>query len=82
MAPDTDHGLAVARLRHERAAREALLRQLDGLRAQKVRSCGDLVLGRVQTERMPMHGVPPHNCTHLRFAQLQAWIIQQIRTSP
>ncbi len=32
-----EHALTVARLRHERAAREALVRQLDGLRAQKVR---------------------------------------------
>ena len=32
-----EHALMVARLRHEREAREALVRQLDGLRAQKVR---------------------------------------------
>ena len=31
-----EHALTVARLQHERAAREALVRQLDGLRAQKV----------------------------------------------
>ena len=36
LAARDDHALMVARLRHERAAREALVRQLDGLRAQKV----------------------------------------------
>ena len=36
LAADDGHALTVARLRHERAAREALVRQLDGLRAEKV----------------------------------------------
>ena len=45
-AAGDEHELKVARLRHERAAREALLRQLDGLRTQKVRHMeGALRLG-------------------------------------
>ncbi len=64
-AAANEHELTVARLRHERAAREALLRQLDGLRAQKVSARGRSISPGLHTMVRCYASCNVHRCADL-----------------